>query len=303
MSRIAAGGLAVLFDYSGVIFLSGLFAYTLFVHRESHRSQLIRSASWYAAGAVVPGALLMLYQWQSFGHPLYPGQHWMTPVRWSELGYQGYGFPQLELFQALGFDYRFGLFVTCPLLIAALVAPFITRGTARVMPVRELTFILLTVLALWVFFSGSNYTRLQYNTGVRYMAPAIPFLFIPTAVVLMRLPTGWRLGLAGLAFVQSWALAMYRDVSGGQERFADMAAGWGVLDPVWLFLTEGVSLPVPRTLSRLELATLFGEQSTWAEPLFNPTMWLAVVGLMIAIIWIPRRRRALGGEPINLRPD
>ena len=95
---------------------------------------------------------------------------------------------KLELLFELAFDYRFGLFVSSPLMLLAVLSPFLNRGTGRLLPDLELTFILLLFVAFWLFFSGSNYTRLQFNTGIRYMAPMLPFLFVPAVVVLMRLP-------------------------------------------------------------------------------------------------------------------
>jgi hypothetical protein len=67
-------------------------------------------------------------------------------------------------------------------------------------------------LAMVLFFGGNNYTRLQFNTEIRYLTPILPFLFVPAALVLARmrpLPAyAWTL----LALVVSWPLAMYRDV-------------------------------------------------------------------------------------------
>ena len=212
----------------------------------------------------------MFYQWQSFGHPLYPGQHWMPPVEWIELGYQGFGFPQLELFGALGFDYRFGLFVSCPLLAAALVAPFANRGDSRVIPAKELTFILLTFTALWVFFSGSNYTRLQFNTGIRYMAAILPFLFVAAAVTLMRLSSVSRRLIAVAAVTQAWCLAMYRDVE----------VGWGAFEPMIQVLTGGFRLPALSTVSRLGVL-----DERYFEFGASPLPLLIVTAATLAVVW------------------
>jgi len=65
--------------------------------------------------------------------------------------------------------------------------------------------------AFWVFFSCVQYTRLQWNTGVRYMVPVIPLVFLLTAAVLVRLPRGFAYVIGMLALVQSWSLTMVRD--------------------------------------------------------------------------------------------
>src|SRR5262249_42135869 len=126
-----AGGTALLFDYSGVVLLLGLFIYGV-IKRWSAASfrDAFRHCCWYVLGTLGPVALLWFYQWRSFGNPFYPGQHWMPPVEWINLGYQGIGWMQPELLLSLAFDYRFGYFVTCPLMLLAFFAPWV-KSRAR----------------------------------------------------------------------------------------------------------------------------------------------------------------------------
>jgi hypothetical protein len=270
------GGMAVLFDYSGVVLLSVLFLYGLARYWTSfswpHR---FRSGLWFMLGALVPILLLLVYQWRSFGNPFLPGQHWMPPVEWIELGYQGYGPPQLELLIALAFDYRFGVFAFSPFLLLALLIPWANRGAFRILPRREVWAIVLIAVGMWVFFAGSNYTRLQYNTGVRYLSPIIPFLFLLVVPVLSRfraLPA-YVIGVFSIGWM--WSLAMYREV----ER------PLGVLDPVVQTLTDGFDLPVLRTLEQLGGAYGgFALSSTSPLPLF------ALTAALIAGIWLVGRR-------------
>jgi hypothetical protein len=191
-------------------------------------------------GTVGPVGLLWFYQWKSFGHPFYPGQRWMPPVEWIELGYQGLGPPQWSLLGLLLFDYRFGLFVTGPIFLLALCAPYVNRDTRSVVPRLELTAMLAIAAVLVVFFSGVNYTRLQFNTGIRYLAPLFPLLFVPSALVFVRLPRPARYFVAVVCVTEAWCLAMHRDV----ER------GLGVLDPMLHVLIGGFELPALTTLSR-----------------------------------------------------
>ena len=281
-----AGGATVLLDYSGAVFLAGLFFYAHARHWDTAPGTAVvaRRTLWYSLGALGPLALLWFYQWRSFGHPFLPGQHWMTPVEWIELGYQGYGPPQLELLFALIFDHRFGLFVFSPMLLLALFAPFAGRwgrggdgeGADRGVPRRELWASLALFAALWVFFSGSNYTRLQFNTGVRYMSPIIPFLFLLAAVVLARLPTLLARFAAVFSIALTWCLAMYREV----ER------PLGVLDPVLRTLVDGFELPVLSTLERTGGAYGgLGAGGTSALPL------MALAAALIACVWIGRSAR------------
>jgi len=267
----AAGGTALLFDYSGLVFLLGLFFYGIvktFVTSTPKKS--LRNGFLYVLGASGPVALLWFYQWKSFGHPFYPGQHWMPPVEWIELGYQGVGLPQFDLLLALALDYRFGLFVSCPLFLLALVAPFVNRGTLRLLPVLELATFLSLFLALWLLFSGINYTRLQFNTGIRYMAPIFPFLFVPASIVLMRLPRLAIYFIAIFSVMQSWCLAMYRDV----ER------GLGVLDPVLHVLIGGFKLPSLTVLSRMS-----GQYGKYFSNGVSPLPLFALTAAILYAVW------------------
>jgi hypothetical protein len=252
----------------------GLFVYGLVKRlRLATPTDALRHGGWYVLGTLGPVLLLWVYQWKSFGHPFYPGQQWMPPVEWIELGYQGYGWPRLELLLALAFDYRFGLFVSSPLMALALFSPLVRRSTRRLLPNLELAFILLLFLAFWVFFSGSNYTRLQFNTGIRYMAPMFPFLFVPAAVVLMNLPRLAIYLVAVVSVAQSWCMAMYRDV----ER------GLGVLDPILYVFLGGFQLPALTTLFRMG-----GQYREFFEHGVSPLPLFAIAAVVLYGVWSPR---------------
>jgi hypothetical protein len=272
-----AGGTALLFDYSGVVLLLALFAYGLLRRRLDGAAlpDVARHGLWYVVGTLAPVLLLWFYQWKSFGHPFYPGQHWMPPVEWIELGYQGYGGPQLELLWMLAFDGRFGIFVTCPLFLLALAAPLLDRGSGRVLPRVELWVVLGFFVVLWVFFSGSNYTRLQFNTGIRYLAPAFAFLFVPAAAALMRLPGAVIYGVAVLSVAHAWALAMFRDVERGR----------GLLDPLLHVFLGGFQLPALTRLSQMESYQSFFAMGVSPLPLF------ALAGALIYGVWTIGTRR------------
>jgi hypothetical protein len=269
-----AGGAAVLFDYSGLVFLLTLFAYALGkTVRAGSERQTARVAGWYILGSLLPLGLLWFYQWKSFGNPFLPGQHWMPPVEWSDLGYQGYGRPQLKLLIALAFDHRFGLFTTSPILLLSLVYLLLRiRETKSLLPQAERRLILAAFVGLWIFFSGNNYTFLQYNTGVRYMAPIIPFLFIPTACFLSRFRRTVVYVVVVFSVASSWALAMYRDVEGGL----------GVLRPIAQTFLGGFQLPALRSLSYVEGGhTALLPLGTSPLPLFVLTAGL------LYILWMP----------------
>ena len=275
------GGFALLLDYSGALFLGGLWLYgvsILGLRQAFSRPSLGLHAS-YALGALGPVVLLWFYQLRSFGHPFMPPQNWMPPEAYFDLGYLGIAGPTLELARLLAFDYRFGLFVTCPLFLLALIAPLANRSGPIRLPWRELAVCLAIGALFFVFFSGVHHTRWQFNTGIRYLAPAFPFLFLASAVTLMRLPriAAWICGC--LSVVYAWAMAMSRDVSGGKVELTDPDIGRGVLDPILTVFTQGPQLPALTTLSRMEG---YGPLSA---NILSPWQVFLLLAIVLVVVW------------------
>jgi hypothetical protein len=265
------GGLAVLCDYSGLVPLVMLYFYGVLRRIDAVRLQVaLKESLWYFGGAIIPLGLLWIYQWGSFGHPLYPGQHYMPPVEWIDVGYQGAGWPSFELLGMLLFDSRFGLFTVSPILLLGLFSLLLDFRGRSIVPLRETLFCLAVFLGMTVFLSSVQYTRLQWVTGIRYIVPVIPFLFLPTAAVLIRLPRVVAYGLSALAFGASWAMSMAR-------------RGVGVLDESMLasvvsVITEGLQFPWLTTISRMEISYVpfLSGLKIWA--------WL-LLGLVILVIY------------------
>jgi hypothetical protein len=279
------GGMAVLLDYSGLVLLGLLFCYATAKAWDKGVSRIVPTGLWYVLGAAGPILLLWLYQWQSFGNPFLPGQHWMPPVEWIDAGYQGFTLPQGELLRMLLIDYRFGLFTTCPLLLLALLAPWWNRREARLrtptgdrpIPTREMFLLIAVPVCMWLFCACISYVRLQFNNGLRYLAPILPFLFVLAAFALMKLPRRLAYLIAIAAIVQAWSMAMYRDV----ER------GLGVLDPVLHVFIGGFQLPILTVFARMG-----GQYGDYAGLGVSPLPILAVVAALICWIWSGPRYRA-----------
>ena len=278
-----AGGAALLFDYSGIVLLGGLFLYAVVKGRS------LQTIWWYGVGAAGPIFLLWFYQWASFGNPFLPGQNWMPPVEWIDQGYQGFTLPQADILAHLLADYRYGLFTTCPLLLLALAAPFLNRRAGRCIPTRELAVTLLIPASLWLFCGGISYTRLQFNTGLRYLAPVLPFLFVPAALTLARLPRQFAGFLAVFAVAQAWSMAMYRDV----ER------GLGLLDPVLHVFSGGFQLPILSNLSRMS-----GQYGDYTAGGASPLPIFVLAAALLWVLWRGGRSAApvsnLGKETASL---
>lgn len=236
-------GISVLCDYSGLIPFIMVGGYgLLFRDRPFSFPVAMKKGFWYALGAAGPVLLLMYYQWSSFGSPFFPGQHYMPQSQVMGGGYQGFGWPAGGLVKMLLLDLRFGLFITAPVLILALAAPVLRYFKKSLLAWREILFILLFFLGFVFFFGGLEYTKLQWITGIRYLIPVIPFLFLLAADVLTRMPRIAVYGLAVLALVESWSLSMVRPVGVPNE---------GVINGVARFFLEGFQLPWLTTLSKM----------------------------------------------------
>lgn len=271
------GGTAILLDYSGAILLAGLFFYALLKARQPETPRATRRLAWwwYGLGAVPPILLLWFYQWRCFGNFLLPVEHWMPlpPVKEVHVGYQGFTLFQPVLLRLLLFDYRFGLFVTCPLLLLAIGALWLNRKPGRALPLvprLEFSAMFLFSAAMIIFFSGWTAVWLQFTYGLRYLAPILPFLFVPAAITLVRMPRWLALLIGVLSVAQAWSMSMYRDV----ER------GFGVLDTILHVFIGGFQLPALTVFSRL--GTTYGD---YAGAGLSPLPILVLVAAILAVIW------------------
>ena len=262
------GGLAFLCDYSGAI-LMALLGFYAWWRSADDRGVVggFKDSLWYLAG-VIPGVLLLWhYQWASFGNPILPPQHWMAPVEWIDVGYKGVGGLSPELLRMLLTDSRFGLFVAMPLAALALVTPWLVRRGRSMLPMRETLVCLSLSAALILFFATVQYTRLQWVTGMRYLAPVVPFLFLAAVPVLLWLPRLLLYGVAILSLVISWSIAMVRSQG-------------TVVENVQRVLVEGFQLPWLTVLTKLSAQYL-----PWFKGTVSVLPIFALCGVFLWLIW------------------
>lgn len=235
----AFAGFGFLCDYSGALALGILGLYALARARDTKDWRgVIRAGSLYTAGALPMILILWWYQWSAFGNFFLPPQHWMPAVIYSDQGYQGVTGPNLALFLDLLFHPSFGLVVSAPLLVLAIGAPWVLQRGKSFLPGRELAVCVAITVAYLVFFSAIAYTRLQWSTGIRYVMPVVPFLFLPAAVVLLRLPRAVAYGVVVLAVTVAWSMAMVRNQ-------------YGVHQNIIRVFVEGFQLPWLTTLGKM----------------------------------------------------
>ncbi len=272
-------GFGFLCDYSGALALGILGLYALSKAKDhSDWGGVIRAGLLYTAGALPMILILWFYQWEAFGNFILPPQQWMPAVIYSDQGYQGVTGPNMGLLVQLLVNPSFGLFVSAPLLILAFGAPFLARRGKSFVPPRELLVCFAIAIAYVVFFSAIAYTRLQWSTGIRYLMPVIPFLFLPAAVVLMRIPRAAAYSVVLFAVTVSWSMAMVRNQHGVHQN-------------VIRVFVEGFQLPWLSTLGKMA-----PQYAPWLEgrPSALPVMFFCAA--VIAGIWtIDRPWRSISG--------
>jgi hypothetical protein len=265
------GGFCLLSDYSGGLSMGLLGLYALWVRRdETNFAQGFRDSLWYAAGAIPPVLMLFYYQWASFGDWFHPPQHWMPPVEWIDVGYKGVGGLSGELVRLLLIEPRYGLFIVAPVTILAFAAPWLNRRGTSFLPSRETWFCLAYAVAFIVFFGCVQYTRLQYVTGIRYLAPVLPFLFLAGTAVLMRLPRWLAYSIALVSFVINWSISMVRSQG-------------SVLDNLVHVFVAGFQLPWLTVLGKTSKQYL-----PWLDAPVNALPFFALLGVAIALVWTIR---------------
>ena len=214
--RILAGffaGITLATDYISVLIIPLLYLY-LFLPR-------LRSASWtvsfreslaFVAGTIPPLAFLLYSQWAMYGHPLYPGQHWMPDQNiYVSQGMRGFTLPSPGLFFDNLFHPAYGMYSWGPVLLLALIPAWRYRPESLVLPVRERWFLIVAWVVLMLFVSANQYSHLQFNSGFRYLLPLVPFMILAIADHWVRLGAGVRTGIAVVAVLHSWVLAVYRE--------------------------------------------------------------------------------------------
>lgn len=276
-SLVAAGllaGYCLFVDYSGLIpiVVLGPYALAKLIAEHGPVDGLKRSAP-FIAGGVAGCSLLLIYQAWAFGHPIFPAQHYMPATEFSGDGWNGLHLPAPDLLFMNLFDLRYGLFTSGTCLLLAFGAPFVRGNQAPRLGKRELALCFGMFIGIWLFASSVAFARLQWNTGVRYLLPAAPFLFMASATVWARLPRQWLGLLAALALTQAWCHAMVRGTP---------------IESIATALLGGPSLP---------WLTVLGKMGDQYLPFLarggpNPILLILLVGLALMWLWWPLMKTA-----------
>ena len=259
-------GYTVVLDYSGVVIVLAIGVYALVKWISTESAYRKYSAIvLFGAGVAISVAILVIYQWSAFGNPILPAQSYMPATTYSGYGYRGIDWPQPDLFLALGFNLRYGLFTSAPFLLLALFIPAWFRKEWRIVEKRETLFILFFSLLFFVFTSANQFARMQFNSGIRHVVPVTPFLFLIVAGVFIKLPRWFQISFGAITLYWSWCLAMYRDVEQGS----------GIFEALTHITLGGPQLPWLMTLHRLGMAPSW--LSAW--------IFLFLAGILLWGIW------------------
>jgi hypothetical protein len=269
-NRVGAGflgGFTLAVDYIGILSLMALYGYLVLSRlRTASITKSFKESILFVAGSVPPVLFLLYSQWAMYGHPLYPGQFWMPNQNiYVEVGVRGFDWPSPDLFFLNLFDPSYGMFTFGPLLILGLLPVIGRRDEDLVLPRRERLFVILIFIAFMVFCAANQYSRLQFNTGFRYLVPLVPLFFLAASDHLNHLSRRLLAVITVVVVVHSWVLTVFRE---------SVPRSWS------MFFNEGVQLPWLRVLKM----TSSPDAAIVQNPLL-PTVLLGITVLVALGVW------------------
>lgn len=219
-------GLSILIEYQGLILICALGLYVWYRYG-------FRMAVWYAGGALIPIALLLLYNYVTLGSPFAVPHAWLADNNRDKVhgvGLLGFTFPHLDYLLGLLIMPEYGLFIYSPVLLLAPIGWFHAchSANARVRDMGMISFGAALVAVLW----AGSYAAWNGGAtfGPRQIVSALPFFTVGTAFGLARLPRLIWLPLIILSVLTNWL--------GAQFGFAhDVFEHWRT------FIAQGFALP------------------------------------------------------------
>jgi hypothetical protein len=266
--RLLAGlfaGITIATDYIGLVIIPLLLGYFIWRRmRDSSLGTAVLESGAIVAGMFPPIAFLLYSQWAMYGNAFLPGQYWMPDQNiFVHQGMRGFTLPDPQLMLLNLFDPAYGLFTWAPVTVLAFL-PIARQGDSAVLPLLERRWVWVTFAALLLFVSSNQYSRLQFNSGFRYLLPLLPLLMLIAADVWRRLGRGARIAITVVAVLHAWVLTVFREP---------------VVTSFRMFLDEGIQLPWYRVLS---LTSQSGNAwlSTWWVP---AAILVTMVAVLIAL--------------------
>ena len=157
------------------------------------------------------------------------------------------------------------MYVYGPLLLVALIPSWWYPRGELILPRPERLFAIGLFVAMLLFCASNQYSRIQFNSGFRYMVPLVPILFLAASDHLVRLPRRWLLAVAIPVLLNSWVISMVRE---------PVPESWQRV------LSEGIQFPWLTVLKQ----TSSPEHPVLGNPLLAPTILVLVAGVLV-MIW------------------
>jgi hypothetical protein len=287
-------GLTFALDYSGVIPAAVLYGY--FVAARASSVGVIRALreSLVVIAGGLPGLAIVLgSQYAQFGDPFLPAQLVMPAVNYTGEGLRGIGWPSFEIFLKGLISPGWGLYTFGPLLLLGLWPTRDIPDSELLLPRRERRMIIVLIVSYMSFCAMNRYSLMQFNTGLRYFALLVPFIFLQASDRLSRVQprTLWLLTIFVVA--HSTVMCMTREVNDTEKDLRDEAVALGISEvrlPGYLptMLTES---PIPMAYRRIvtegpQLPWLTVLAQTSGAPLVKgPLLPSALILLVILACW------------------
>lgn len=283
-------GLALACDYSGVVSLTCLFGYAVLSRAATDGlGRALRAAGPFVLGAVPAVGFLLYSQWAMYGDPFRPGQYWMPAVNYTDEGWRGFAAPSVETFLLNLLHPSYGLVAFGPLLVLGLWP----ARDGSILSRPERTFVVAFVALLMLFCAANQYSKMQWNTGFRYLLPLVPFLFLAACDRLASWPR-WVVAAATVpAVLHTVVLCMARDCNPIVDTwrlapdFGTWVAGVATETVPASYLRlgrEGLQLPWLRVLQQTSPIDHPLLSRTWL-----PMAVLAAGAMFVALIWMVGR--------------
>ncbi len=274
----AAGFLAayaVATDFTGAVTAGVLGLFVLYQQfRARAFGPALRATLWFLAGAALPMAFLFWYQWYCFGNFWQPVQfHMPSQVFRGYPSARGFGWPLPEALWGLLFHPQYGLLVFAPVFALALYHPVLMWRKQNRVPANVALFAWACFAGIYLFSSCIHYTvRHQWQDGVRYIVPALPFLLLLVGDVMARMKRWTALLITIPSVLLAWCVAMVRE-----SPFLSLCA----------VLRDGLQFPWLTTLSRAA-EQYYPPLADPASPASRYFPLLAALGLAVGLFLIWR---------------
>ena len=203
-------GWSVITEYPTALIAGGVALYALGTQRA------IRTVLWIAVGALVPGILLMAYDWTIFRSILPKGYFYSALyVEKHHTGFLSLTYPRPDALWGITFGSFRGLFFLAPVLMLAVVGFGIWLRKRIYLP--EWTVCTWTVLSFVLFNGSSIMWEGGFAVGPRYLLPMLPFMVIGLGIGWRELTTH-RVGRLVLGLLTLWSVvAVWLETISGQS--------------------------------------------------------------------------------------